>query len=293
MGLKKLWKRSDLRKRWHNCRYYNDYRRVRVFLRRHGGGQIGLLLPGRLWLDSISVVITTKCNLRCPDCSNLMQYYDSPYHLDRDLVISSMEKLNESFDWCDHYKVLGGETFLSPDLKILLEHVPREKCGKASIFTNATIVPDDLDLLEVMRRKRINVIISNYGTAQETQERLVKVLERENISYEIAQSGTWVDYGPVTNHGTDDAELRRQFIRCFINCKFLLNGCLYYCPRSGHGYDLGIIERKSDDYVDVLHNTKAQNRRRIRRLMWRHKPVEACKYCLRGTDKAVNIPRGK
>ncbi len=292
MNMRTLWERAHLREIWHNCRYYNDYRRIRAFCQKHGR-EIRLLLPDKLWLDSISVVITTKCNLRCPDCSNLMQYYDAPYHLDRDLVIASMKKLNESFDWCDHYKILGGETFLSPDLKSILMSVPQEKCGKVSIFTNGTIVPDDRDLFAVMRRKRINVILSNYGIAQEAQKKLTAVLDRENISYEIVKSLVWMDYGLVMNHGANDKELLRQFRQCFINCKLLLNGCLYYCPRHAHGYDLGLMDRKADEYVDILRNTTAQNRREIRRLMWRRKPVEACKYCQRGTDKAIQIPRGK
>lgn len=102
-----------------------------------------------------------------------------------------------------------------------------------------------------------------------------------------------MDYGPVADHRVGAKELQRQFIRCYIPCKSLFNGRLYYCPHSAHGQDLGLIGCKPGEYVDALHNKNAQNRRQICRLMWRHRPIETCRYCLRGTDKAVEIPRGK
>lgn len=292
MGLKTIWKRSRLRQKWHNSAFYNDFRRLRRYFGSNGLG-IKCLMPNHLWLDSVSIVITTKCNLRCPDCSNLMQYYDKPYHLPWEMLIASMRKLNKSFDWCSEYKMLGGEPFLNPDLKDFLEEIPSEKCEKVILFTNATIIPEDPELFEVMRRKRVTVTIGNYPSVHETQKRLVAALEREKVSYKIVESNSWIEYGPVTRHRAENKELERQFRKCFIPCKILLNGCLYYCPRSGHGYDLGLIDRKPGEYVDILHNTTAQNRREIRRLMWRHKPIEACKYCQRGTDAAVRIPRGK
>ena len=80
-------------------------------------------------------------------------------------------------------------------------------------------------------------------------------------------SGSWRDYGELADHGAAAKELDRQFIRCDMPCKSLLNGNLYYCPRSGHGYDLGMIEGKDGEYVDLLSNSKIRNKRQIRRLM--------------------------
>lgn len=294
MGLRSVWNRSPLRKWFHNCLIYGDYRRIRRYFRNNNVG-IKYLLPGHLWLDYVEVVVTTKCNLRCPDCANLMQYYEKPYHLDRETLLTSVRKLVESFDACDHLKLLGGEPFLYPDLKDVLEAIPREKLGKITIATNGTVIPTDPELFAVMRRKRVTVFFSNYAISQDTQQQFIELLEHKGITYEVAHSPAWIDYGaPVlSSRERGRCDLQRQFLNCHIVCKSLLNGCLYYCPRSGHGYDLGIIDRKPGEYVDILHNTTARNRREIRRLMWRHRPVEACKYCQRGTAAAVKIPRGK
>ena len=294
MWIRTVWEKSRLRKTWHDCLFYNDYRRIRRYFRNNNVG-IKYLLPGHLWLDYFEVVVTTRCNLCCPDCANLIQYYKNPYHLDREILLKSVQKMFESFDACDHMKILGGEPLLYPYLKDVLEAVPREKLRKLTIATNGTIVPTDRKLIDVMRRKRVTVFLSNYPTSQVTQQQFIELLENEGISYEIERSPTWIDYGaPVLSAAVKTRRgLKRQFFNCHIVCKSLLNGCLYYCPRSGHGYDLGLIDRKPGEYVDVLHNTKSQNRREIRRLMWRHRPIEACKYCQRGTDQAIKIPRGK
>lgn len=293
MVLLNLWKESQLRRKWHDCVFYNDYRRLKKCFKSRGfvAGFLGLL-PGHLWIDSVEIVVTTKCNLRCPACANLMQYYDKPYHLERDTVVASMRKLNECFDWCKGYRILGGEPFLNPDLKYFLEEIPREKCGEATVVTNATVIPDDIELLEVMRRKKIKVIISNYSCVQETQQ-LIALLKKENISFHVVKSDTWIKYGPLEKRNVNHTDLRRQFIRCAVPCKSVLNGVMYLCPRSGHGYDLGVIDRREGEYVELLKNTRTQNRRQIRRLMWRHEPVSACEYCLRGTDEAIAIPKGR
>ena len=135
------------------------------------------LLPNRFYIDTVDVVITTKCNLMCKGCHHLMPYYPHPYHMDKDRLIAAMRKLNEAFDWCDRYNILGGEPFLNPDMKYYLEEVPAEKCNRVQLVTNATIVPDDPELFDVMRRKKVIVLLSQYPVNQQTQKKLIAALE--------------------------------------------------------------------------------------------------------------------
>ena len=221
-----------------------------------------------------------------------MPYYPHPYHMDKDRLIAAMHKLNEAFDWCNHYNILGGEPFLNPDMKYYLEEIPLEKCNRVQITTNATIVPDDPELLEVMRRKKVYVLLSQYPANQETQKKLIAVLEREKIAYAI-HTPKWTEYGEPVNFHRSERALKRQFYRCPVKCNQLYDGRLYYCFRSSNTNDLGICAASRDEFVDLLHNTKKENQRQIRRLMWRLSPVEACRYCLRGTDENVEISRGE
>lgn len=272
---------------------YGDYRRCWRLVKYYGIAGLKYLLPWHFYLDFIEIPITTRCNLRCPGCANLMPLYDKPYDIDREMVINSIRKISECFDVCGNFRLLGGEPFLHPELKRFIAAIPSEKCKRVSIPTNAMIVPQDPELYHLLRLKNVTVVIGNYPTATASQQQLIARLEKEKVSYEISNQDAWIDYGKAIAHNRSKAELKKQFRQCNLRSKSLLNGFVYYCPRHAHGFDLGIVERKNSESVDLLHNSSSQNRRQLRRLMWRRKPIEACKYCLRGTDRATNISRGK
>ena len=42
-------------------------------------------------VDSIDLMLTEKCSLKCKDCSNLMQLYAKPIDQDFEMVISSID----------------------------------------------------------------------------------------------------------------------------------------------------------------------------------------------------------
>ncbi len=245
-----------------------------------------------LVMDKVDVVITTKCNLLCDGCSHLMPYYKNPSHLDKDRVIASMGKLAEAADWFDHFNILGGEPFLHPDLKYIIEEIPTEKSRLVQVLTNALIIPSDPELFDVMRRKDVHVVISPYPSNEKTRERLVAVLEKEHVAWNYYDR-PWTDYGEPRDYHRSPRECKRQFFQCDEVCKNLLDGKLYYCFRCAHISDLGICQHRKGEAVDLLKNTTAQNRKQIRRLMRRHKPLAACRYCLMGTEQNGYISRGK
>ena len=288
--IRALWAESKLRAVWHTVPIAKNIWHLRTIWNRPEWS-VKYLVPTHLWIDKVDVVVTTKCNLLCPGCSHLMPYYQKSYHVNKEELIAAMRKLNESFDYCDHYNILGGEPFLNPNLKYFLEEAPSEKCHLVQVLTNATIVPKDQELLDVMRRKQIHVVISPYPSNEQSQKRLIEILEKNEIPYNL-YNRPWTDYGAPTDHGNSEKNVRKQFCRCDEVCKNLLNGKLYYCFRSSHCDDLGLIKADKGSYVDLLNNTREQNRREIRRLMWRHRPVEACRYCLKGTFENREIIRG-
>ncbi len=274
---------------------YDVYKRDQ---KRRGRRERAIRLSGNeslakgLVMDKVDVVITTKCNLLCDGCSHLMPYYKKPSHLDKDRVIASIGKLAEAADWFDHFNILGGEPFLHPDLKYIMEAIPAEKSRLVQVLTNALIIPKDPELFDVMRRKGVHVVISPYPSNEKTREQLVAVLEREHVAWNYYDR-PWTDYGEPRDYHRSQREWKHQFFQCDEVCKNLLDGKLYYCFRCAHISDLGFCKHRKGEAVDLLKNTTARNRREIRRLMWRHKPLAACQYCLMGTGQNGSIPRGK
>ena len=271
--------------------FYKDYRRLR-WCCQSGIGGVKYLLPGRLWVDKVDVCITTKCNMRCDGCDHLIPYYKEPAHLDKDRVIASIRKLDEASDRIFHLNILGGEPFLDPDLKYILEAVPSEKCDLVQIVTNATIIPSDPELIDVMRRKKVVVLMSGYSQTEGSRNAFIEMLKREGVAYHVYYPA-WTDFGAPQDYHHDQKELKRQFFACKESCHNLRDGKLYACFRSSHGSALGLVPCGEDEYVDLLNNSAKENRKQLRRLIWRHRPLLACQYCLRGTAKNVGIVRGK
>ena len=284
---------GEIKQLWESSLLYCDYSRIWRLIMYYGISGIKYLLPWNFYLDYIEISVTTKCNLRCPNCANLMPLYNKPYDVDFDIIIQSIKKLCECFDVCGQIRILGGEPFLHPEIKRIIAEIPANKFKKISIPTNATIVPKDRELYKILREKNVVISLGNYPSAKESQQRLVRRLENEGVKYEFPRSDTWIHYGKVEDYKRRNKELSKQFAKCNLRSKSLLNGVVYYCPRYAHGCDLGIIDQKQSECVNILNNTNKQNRRELRKLMWRHTPVEACKYCLRGTKMAINIHRGR
>lgn len=285
-----MWMPKGLRAKLHRTGLYRVRKKVRLFSNTKNWSN-RYLLPGHVWLDMVDIVITTKCNLRCSNCSHLIPYYKKPEDLDKNMIIASMRKLNESFDWCNYYSVLGGEPFLDPDLKYILEEVPRQKCNVLQIETNGMApIPDDPELFDVIRRKHIHVTFTEYPGNHNSIKQFSAVLDKENIPYSV-QRPQWTDFGPPIDQKRGPKELLQQFIACQSRTMSVLNGKLYYCFRCAHLCDLGFCG-PDKGAIDLLHNSARQNRRAIRKMIGRCRPLVSCQYCLRGTAENVKIDRG-
>ena len=162
MGTKSFKNRLQLW--WHSSFLFCDYSRLWRLFMYYGASGAKYLLPWRFYLDYVEIPITTRCNLRCPDCANLMPLYNKPYDVDSDTIIHSIRKLSECFDACGQMRILGGEPFLHPDLKRFVAELPSHKCKKISIPTNATIVPQDPELYEILRQKKV-VIVMGFSSS--------------------------------------------------------------------------------------------------------------------------------
>lgn len=252
------------------------------------------ILPGKLYIDYLELVVTTKCTLKCKHCANLMPMYSTPYNVDKDTIIKSINKLKSCVDGIYVFRILGGEPFCNPDLKYYLKELPKDIIKEIVIVTNGTLVPNDLELINIMKSKDVIVNISNYGKHSYKKEELINLLKNENIRYKIEDNYiAWYDFGTLENKNRNTNILKQQFAACDRHCKSILNGSIYYCPRSGHGIDLGKIKKIDGEYVDLLNNTDKVNKKQLKKLTFRNTYIEACNYCDYATKDCKIIPIGE
>lgn len=240
-------------------------------------------------LPYFEIVLTTRCSLRCKDCASIIPYYCNPYDIDWNMIEDSLTSLFNNVDEVRMMGVIGGETFLAENLSKTLNYLIREKKVKSiRVFSNAVVhVPLKEKLIHLLKNKKVHVSISNYGIPQSND--FYEYLLNESIEARMGGVMKWFDRGDMTSRGRTNGELTDQFQKCYMKtCKSILNGKFYYCPRSGHGHDLGIIETPENDYVDLLNNKNVRDR--ILRLYYDKEYLAACNFCDVGTGLCTEIP---
>ena len=65
-----------------------------------------------LKVDSIDLMLTEKCSLKCKDCSNLMQFYAKPVDEDFEIVTKSIDKFMNTVDYVREIRLLGRTTYV-------------------------------------------------------------------------------------------------------------------------------------------------------------------------------------
>ena len=253
------------------------------------------LLPGHLRLEHIDLVITTKCTLRCKNCSHMINLYQSQQDVNSEAVIKTIKKLQEFVDRIDDMQLIGGEPFCNPNLKYFIKAISLEKCKKVSVLSNGTILPNDPELFSLFKEKQITVVFSNYGALSHMQAEFIKELEAHHIPFIIGSSNSqWYDLGKGEVYQRSQRELNRQFSKCSSSqCISTLNGMVYICARSTHGNNLGIIKVPDDECVDLFRLDKKQFIRQMKKLLHRDRALTACKYCNYMTDNCMCVPKAE
>lgn len=234
----------------------------------------------------IEVPITPACNLRCPECVNLMPYYPKgvkDLNLSIDEMIKGTELLLETIDYVYIFKILGGEPFLNRELGDYLEYLVnsdlvKEKVLELQIVTNGTVIPDKKSIEILGNNKQITVLISNYG---KKSEKIVKTLEEHGISYNLSEfDDGWIDPGDLSCRNRDEKELKDIYKICGskASCNSYFKNKFFICARQGHGIDLGLVPDNKKEYVSMDEGSIEERREKLFKLRDLDY-ISTCDYC--------------
>ena len=250
----------------------------------------------RFTLNKMSLVVTTRCNLRCALCDEFIPR-NKPF---ADMTPDEERGLLDAlFAVVDRVKLLhlsgGGEPFLNPYLAQMIDAAFEyaEYFDELMVFTNSTRpVSEELLGAFVIHKDKLIVHCSNYGLARERSEELYRLFSENGIKHRVTKYygedqdyGGWVDFGSWEARGRTPEELERTFHECGITKHMRGNwrtrdGTAHWCQRSQRGLELGLIPAFGDDFVDLLDPkaTPPQKRERFKEIM--NAPyLKACDYC--------------
>ena len=233
----------------------------------------------KVYMRSLDVMITTKCSLKCKDCSNLMQYYVEPKHTEHEQILSALNILNENVDYISEFRVIGGEPLMNKDWADIVNRISKKNAeAKIFIYTNATISPKD-EQLESFQDKNVHFTITDYGQLSRNVDTLIEKLTKYNISFERKPADNWTDCSSIKHHKRSISNLEEVFKQCCVKYIYtLLHGKIYRCPFIANAANLNAIPDNPANYVNLLSN---QNnvKQQIRRLVKVAKFFPACDYC--------------
>lgn len=207
--------------------------------------------------DWFGCIMGQYCSLKCRNCCEHIPYLPDPVFSDYRTILSDCAKIAASSEFIRFIELVGGEPFLHPHFKQVLEGLLQiENVGYIKIFTNGTIVPED-DLLDILEDPRILINLSNY-TAQAKGRQLESIygtiakLNDRGIRYLYSESKEWTDWGDFHDRGRTDEELTYNAAHCHCyNGHRLFQGKLYRCPHQYAGVQRGILELIDGEYIDL------------------------------------------
>jgi len=243
---------------------------------------IRYFLPGFIFLTDVTIIITTKCTLRCKDCVAMIPNYKRPHDFDMGACLSNIRKIVNAVDGINALVVQGGETFLYPQLSgFIAEVVNEKKIDDISVIINGTLLPDD-KLLLTLKNKKITVLLSDYGPLSNKKDELIRLFEENGICYEIRPmiEGGWIDYGLPEKRNRTKKELQKMFKKCSFpkQNKMIIGNNLYSCCRIASMLDSCSIPVGSGDCFS-LETDRADFRKDLIRFWVQDQAYAGCDYC--------------
>lgn len=214
----------------------------------------------KVFLDTISMIVTEKCTLRCKNCAIMLPYLKVTEDAS---LVQLKEEADQLFEWADfigNFTITGGEPLLRRDLCELIAYIGtryRDRIGSFKIITNGMIKPSD-SLLFVMKKYDVAVEVSDYTIAvPKIKQRVlnhVSLYQKSGINTYFLNSGKWVDFGfeNVENSYSDNQAIQ-FFGYCHTRCRGYVSGKLLYCINAYFAAKALDKEDDGNNVFDIKH----------------------------------------
>lgn len=239
---------------------------------------------GGIFLDNLTIMITTKCSLKCKYCVSYMNSYpnERKYHIPYEQICSDIDNIFDAVDSIGSITIQGGEPFLHPEIDLIIHKLlEKENFGIVSVATNG-IFKIEREKLSSFKDNRLNIAFSGYyGALQEPQMKQfyknIELLREEGVPHTVGvQMAEWQIPPTMWNRHYSEETMTAKKSACKIpeRCMQILNGKLYPCLYSVSLHGIGVADYP-EDYVDLSQDNLADE---IRRFM--EKPYyRSCGHC--------------
>lgn len=247
-----------------------------------------------LIIPKVIIVLSNQCSLSCRYCSMLMPYFDAPWEIRLEDAVSNIKVFLDSVDEVLNFNIIGGEPFLYKNLPSVLEYADAsDKIKHIAVFTNGTILPRK-DVLEILKRKKVEVVLSDYGDIVQ-MAKFISLMEENSVNITVRTNMMWINFGDTKNRGRNEANIRKIFSDCIFsrNCKALVEDRLYVCERAARLHMLDQDYSSSQDYIILEKNNRTRENRNRIRSVYNAERADACNFCDAGCLDAETLTAGE
>lgn len=263
-----------------------------------------LYFPGEIWriaasrlrgkpvLPRLELVLTTRCSLRCKECSNLIPYFPEKRDYDEHQIMDDLQTLLETVGSIYRLILMGGEVFLHRSFAGILRKIKSEKrIELIHVITNGTILPGR-KLLQELAHKKVVVSVSLVPAhISDTRPGTINALRQSNVNLIRFESKDWTRLGiPGIEESENDDRPENKFSRCCRRvCHTLFEGKYYICPRSYAMEKMGQIEKNEMEFVMIRGRKDIETIRAELAVLKGRRSLLACALC-NGDDGRKIVP---
>jgi organic radical activating enzyme len=242
----------------------------------------------RLYFKNITFVINQICTLKCKFCYSYTNAYpkDKQVNFHTAQVLSDIDRLFDAIDGVKIVPLIGGETFLHPDVdKIVAKFLEKSNFGVLNVTTNGICKIHERHL-EVLQDSRIQVVFSNYKSALPARECEVFDRNVERVRASGAQvimlneTPQWTV--PTTlwdrDYPLDVMKEKRKVCLNPLICKYVKNGKFFPCTIADSIYNIGVADYPEDYVALDSARSREETRSNIHRLL-RSDHFQSCRHC--------------
>jgi organic radical activating enzyme len=241
--------------------YYKDYldtRGIKYTWYKNIASIWPFVLNQKVHIFQTDVLVTEKCNLACSFCNMFIPHYELPKHRDIQIILSDIDSYFNLVDYVSIFHLVGGEPFLHPNIKDIIEYISEkysDKIDKFIITTNGTVLPKE-EILEVLKNNNVILSVSNYSNKLEKLkskvERVIDTYKLNNINHYVRNNIEWYDFGDLRiKNNMNEEELINHFDSCTAPFRGLNDGKFYYCHLNTSAVLTKLFPLNDNDYVNL------------------------------------------
>jgi organic radical activating enzyme len=242
-------------------RYYKDYlnnKGIKYTWYKNIASIWPFVLKQKVHIFQTDVLVTEKCNLACSFCNMFIPHYELPKHRDIQIILSDIDSYFNLVDYVSIFHLVGGEPFLHPNIKDIIEYILEkysDKIDKFIITTNGTVLPRE-EILEVLKNNNVILSVSNYSNKLEKLkskvDRVLATYQEKNINHYVRNNIEWYDFGDLRiKNNMSEEELINHFDSCTAPFRGLNDGKFYYCHLNTSAVLTKLFPLNDNDYVNL------------------------------------------